>query len=91
MSIFVFNGLRERTMASITIYTTPTCVYCAAAKKFFAEKSVQYTEHNVAADAEKRKEMIDKSGQMGVPVIDIDGQLVVGFNQPKIKQLLGIS
>ncbi len=78
-------------MAQVTIYTTPTCVYCQAAKKFFAEKGLQYTEHNVAADAEKRKEMIEKSGQMGVPVIAIDGQLVVGFNQPKIKQLLGIS
>ena len=78
-------------MANVTIYSTPTCVYCNAAKVFFKEKGVAYTEHNVAADQAKRKEMIDKSGQMGVPVIDIDGQLVVGFNQPKIKQLLGIS
>ena len=78
-------------MANVTIYSTPTCVYCNAAKVFFKEKGVAYTEHNVAADQAKRKEMIDKSGQMGVPVIDINGQLVVGFNQPKIKQLLGIS
>ena len=77
-------------MAQVTIYSTPTCVYCNAAKRFFTEKGVAYTEHNVAADTEKRKEMIEKSGQMGVPVIDIDGQLVVGFNQPKIKQLLGL-
>jgi glutaredoxin-like YruB-family protein len=78
-------------MANVTIYSTPTCVYCNAAKVFFKEKNVAYVEHNVAADQEKRKEMIDKSDQMGVPVIDIDGQLVVGFNQPKIKQLLGLS
>ena len=78
-------------MAEVTIYSTPTCVYCNAAKTFFKEKGVAYTEYNVAADQEKRKEMIEKSGQMGVPVISIDGQLVVGFNQPKIKQLLGIS
>lgn len=78
-------------MAQVTIYSTPTCVYCNAAKVFFKEKGIEYTEYNVGADAEKRKEMITKSGQMGVPVIDIDGQLVVGFNQPKIKQLLGIS
>ncbi|OHA21194.1 MAG: NrdH-redoxin [Candidatus Taylorbacteria bacterium RIFCSPHIGHO2_01_FULL_51_15] len=78
-------------MATVTIYSTPTCVYCNAAKAFFKQKEIAYTEHNVAADVEKRKEMIDKSGQMGVPVIEIDGQLVVGFNQPKIKQLLGIS
>ena len=78
-------------MANVTIYSTPTCVYCNAAKVFFKEKNVAYVEHNVAADQEKRKEMIDKSDQMGVLVIDIDGQLVVGFNQPKIKQLLGLS
>ena len=78
-------------MAQVTIYTTPTCVYCQAAKRFFAEKGVAYTEHNVAADAEKRKEMIERSGQMGVPVILVDNEMVVGFNQPKIKQLLGIS
>lgn len=78
-------------MAHVTIYSTPTCVYCNAAKKFFAQNNVEYTEHNVAADLEKRKEMIEKSGQMGVPVIAIDNDLVVGFNQPKIKQLLGLS
>jgi len=77
-------------MAKVEIYSTPTCVYCNAAKTFFKENNVEYTEHNVAGDAEKRKEMIDKSGQMGVPVIVIDGDMVVGFNQPKIKQLLGI-
>ncbi|HBV01306.1 MAG TPA: NrdH-redoxin [Candidatus Taylorbacteria bacterium] len=78
-------------MAQVTIYSTPTCVYCNAAKAFFKEKGVAYTEHNVGADMERRKEMIEKSGQMGVPVIAIDGELVVGFNQPKIKQLLKIS
>ncbi len=78
-------------MAQVIIYSTTTCVYCNAAKVFFKEKGIEYTEYNVGADAEKRKEMIEKSGQMGVPVIAIDGQLVVGFNQPKIKQLLGIN
>ena len=77
-------------MADITIYSTPTCVYCNAAKTFFKQNGVAYTEHNVAADAAKRKEMIDKSGQMGVPVIIIDGTMIIGFNQPKIKQLVGI-
>ena len=78
-------------MAQVTIYSTPTCVYCNAAKKFFAQNNITYTEHNVAADMEKRKEMIEKSGQMGVPVIVIDSEMIIGFNQPKIKQLLGIS
>ena len=78
-------------MAQVTIYSTPTCVYCNAAKKFFAQNTIAYTEHNVAADMEKRKEMIEKSGQMGVPVIVIDSEMIIGFNQPKIKQLLGIA
>ncbi len=77
-------------MAQVTIYSTPTCVYCSAAKKYFTEHNIAYTEHNVATDMEKRKEMIEKSGQMGVPVISIDGQTVVGFNQPELKRLLGI-
>ena len=78
-------------MAQVTIYSTPTCVYCNAAKKFFAQNNITYTEHDVAADMEKRKEMIEKSGQMGVPVIVIDSEMIIGFNQPKIKQLLGIA
>lgn len=78
-------------MAEVIIYSTPSCVYCNAAKAFFKEKNVAYTEHNVAADAERRKEMIEKSGQMGVPVIDIDGQLIVGFNKPVVAKALGLS
>jgi len=77
-------------MKNVVIYSTPSCVYCNAAKAFFKEKGIAYTEHNVAQDAEKRKEMIEKSGQMGVPVIFVDTEMVVGFNQSKIKQLLGI-
>ncbi|HEY4497762.1 MAG TPA: glutaredoxin domain-containing protein [Candidatus Paceibacterota bacterium] len=77
-------------MATVTIYTTPTCVYCRAAKAFFQEKKVQYTEKDVATDEKGRNEMIQRSGQMGVPVIDIDGKLVIGFDKPKISELLGI-
>jgi len=78
-------------MKNVVIYSTPSCVYCNAAKAFFKEKGIAYTEHNVAQDAEKRKEMVEKSGQMGVPVIFVDTEMVVGFNQPKIKQLLGVA
>lgn len=74
----------------VTIYSTPTCTYCRATKEFFAEHNVQYTEHNVATDLERRNEMIEKSGQMGVPVIDIDGAIVVGHNKPKLTSLLGL-
>lgn len=72
----------------VEIYTTPTCVYCIAAKKFFNENKVGYEEHNVAANPDKRKEMIEKTGQMGVPVIVIGDDIVVGFNQAKVKELL---
>lgn len=77
-------------MKSVTIYSTPACHYCTLAKDFFKEKGVAYTEYNVLTDLEKRQEMIDKSGQMGVPVIIIDSQIIVGFDQTEISFLLGI-
>lgn len=76
---------------NVTIYSTPTCPYCYAAKDFFKEHNVQYMEHDVAADEEARNEMIEKSGQLGVPVIDIDGEIVVGFNKELLSQLLRVS
>jgi glutaredoxin len=60
------------------------------AKEFFKEKNITYTEHDVASDSEQRKIMVDKSGQMGVPVIQIDNELIVGFNKPKVVELLGL-
>ena len=77
-------------MKKVTIYSTPTCHFCAEAKKFFNEHNISYTEHNVATDMEKRKEMVDKSGQLGVPVIDIDGQITVGFEESRLAETLGI-
>ena len=77
-------------MKNVSIYTTPTCGYCRMAKDFFKEHNIAYTEYNVAEDAEKRKEMIEKSGQMGVPVMFIDKEMIVGFNEEKIKSALGI-
>ncbi len=76
---------------SVTIYSTPSCMYCKLAKEFFKEKGVVYAEFNVQADVPKREEMFKKSGQMGVPVIDIDGQLTVGFDKDRVKKLLGIN
>jgi glutaredoxin 3 len=75
-------------MKNITIYSTPTCTYCVLAKDYFKSKNISYTEHNVGSDIEKRKEMIAKSGQMGVPVIDIEGKIIVGFDQEKIDSAL---
>jgi len=77
-------------MKNVTIYSTPTCSYCKAAKEFFDEKGVEYTEHDVATDEAKRNEMIEKSGQMGVPVIMVDDELIVGFDQSKLSEMLGL-
>ena len=77
-------------MKNVTIYSTPTCHFCHLAKDYFKENNVAYTEYNVATDLEKRKEMIEKSGQMGVPVIIIGEELTVGFDKPKIAKLLGL-
>jgi len=74
----------------VKIYTTPACGYCHMAKNFFRENNIEYAEFDVSGDAAKRDEMIKISGQMGVPVIDIDGELVIGFDKNKISQLLGI-
>ncbi len=77
-------------MKKAIIYSTPSCTYCKAAKEFFKEKGVEFEEHDVAADPERRKEMVDKSGQLGVPVIDIEGQIIVGFDKDTVAQTLGI-
>lgn len=75
----------------VVIYSTPTCHFCHAAKAFFDEHGVAYVNHDVASDMEKRKEMIDMTGQMGVPVIRIENDVVVGFDEAKVKELLQIA
>ena len=77
-------------MAKIIIYSTPTCVYCKMAKALFKEKGVEYTEKDVAMDMKAREEMVQKSGQLGVPVIDIDGKVVVGFDKDGLTKLLNL-
>lgn len=73
---------------NVVIYTTPSCPYCKLAKALFKENNVAYKEMDVALNEKAAEEMIAKSGQMGVPVIEIDGQIVVGFNKPKLLELL---
>lgn len=75
---------------SVKIYTTPSCVYCKMTKDFFRSNSVQYQEFNVASDAKARDEMIQKSGQLGVPVTEINGQIVVGFDRARLSELMEI-
>jgi len=73
---------------NVVVYSTPTCPYCKRAKDYLSRKGVPFVEHNVAQDRDAAKEMIKKSGQMGVPVISIDGEVVVGFNQILLDRLL---
>jgi glutaredoxin-like YruB-family protein len=72
----------------IEIYSTPTCPYCHLAADYFKEKGIEFTNYDVSVDKAKAQEMIKKSGQMGVPVIDIDGKIIVGFNRPEIEKAL---
>ena len=74
----------------VKIYTTPTCGFCHAEKEFFKEHNIEFQDFDVFSDAQAREEMINRTGQMGVPVTDIDGQLVVGFDRGRLKELLGI-
>ncbi len=74
----------------IVIYSTPTCHFCHMAKEFFKTHNVEFIDYDVSTDIEKRKEMTERSGQMGVPVIFIGDDMIVGFDQQRITSLLGI-
>ena len=75
-------------MSNVTIYTTNTCHFCHMAKEYFQSKGIQYEEINVTGNIEKQKELVQKSGQFGVPVIFINGKMILGFDRPKIDQYL---
>lgn len=80
--------MAETSTKRVTIYSTPTCPYCRQAKDYLTQKGISFTDLNVATDMEARNAMVQKSGQLGVPVIEIDGQVVVGFNRGKLDELL---
>ena len=73
------------------MYTTPTCVYCKSAKEFFTQNKVAFIEKDVVVDLQARDAMVKKSGQLGVPVIDVDGNIVIGFDRRKLEKLLEIN
>lgn len=73
---------------TVTIYSTPACHFCHAAKDFFTENNIEFSDVDVASDAEQRQEMIEMTGQMGVPVIKIGDDVIVGFDEAKVKELL---
>lgn len=73
---------------SVKVYSTPSCVYCKMAKKYLESKNIQYSEIDISADRDAAEEMVEKSGQRGVPVIDFDGTVIVGFDKNRIDSLL---
>lgn len=77
-------------MHKVIIYTTPSCVYCKMTKEFFAKNNVAYEERNVATDMKAREEMLEKSQQLGVPVIDVDDTIIIGFDKKNLSSALGI-
>ncbi len=78
-------------MKKVTVYSTPTCHFCNMAKEYFNANGVAYESFDVSVDQEKRREMMDISGQLGVPVITIDNDVIIGFNKPKLAELLSIT
>ena len=74
----------------VTVYSTSTCPFCIRAKQFLKDNNIDFTHYDVGADQAKAAEMMKKSGQMGVPVLDIEGQIIVGFDKEKIKEVLGL-
>ncbi|MCX5713386.1 MAG: glutathione S-transferase N-terminal domain-containing protein [Candidatus Omnitrophica bacterium] len=74
----------------VKIYSTPTCPYCIRAKQFLKENNIVFDDLDISSNAQAGEEMIEKSGQMGVPVLDIDGEIIVGFDKPRISQALGL-
>ncbi len=79
------------TVPKVIIYSTPSCVYCKMAKEFFKKNNVSYEEKDVASDMAARENMLNKSGQMGVPVIEINDKIIIGFDAARLREALGIS
>lgn len=79
--------MAEKTDKKVILYTTPTCVFCKAVKDYFAENKIEYELVDLAVHRDRIQEMVDKSGQMGVPVIDAGGEVVVGFDKPRLDKI----
>ena len=75
-------------MANVKVYSTETCPWCTKAKDFLKENNIEFENFDVSSDEKARNELVEKSGQMGVPVLDIDGEIIVGFDVDKIKKAL---
>ena len=80
----------EKIQPKVVVFSTPTCSYCNMAKSYFREKGIKFMDIDVSRDQAAARDMVRRSGQMGVPVFDIGGKIIVGFNRPQINTLLGI-
>ncbi|MCG3211756.1 MAG: hypothetical protein FOGNACKC_05402 [Anaerolineae bacterium] len=81
---------QKRRQPRVIVFSTPTCTYCNAAKRYFREHNIKFRDVDVSKDPVAARDMVRRSGQQGVPQIDIGGRIIVGFDRPKINQLLGI-
>jgi len=75
----------------VIIYTTPTCSWCQAAKDYLRAREIDFEEVDVSADPDRAREMVERSGQYGVPVLEIDGEMIVGFDRARIDELLRLN
>lgn len=82
--------MTDKIQPKVVVFSTPTCSFCTMAKSYFREKGIKFTDIDVSRDQAGARDMVRRSGQMGVPVIDIGGKIIVGFNRPQINSLLGI-
>ncbi len=78
-------------MKKVIVYSTPTCIYCQMLKDWLKKNNIPFTGYDLSQDAERREEVIKKTGQMGVPVIEIDDEIIIGFDKKKLSELLGIN
>lgn len=81
---------REKKRHRVIVFTTPTCPHCRSAKRYLEQRGISYVEVDVSRDAAAARDMVRRTGEQGVPQIEIDGRMVVGFNRAKIDRLLGL-
>ncbi|MFZ5445848.1 MAG: thioredoxin family protein [Myxococcota bacterium] len=84
------SGAPVKASPRVMVFTTPSCVWCTKVKSYLTGRGVRFLEVDVAKDEKAMKQMVERSGQMGVPQLDIDGKMIVGFDKPRIDQLLGL-
>ena len=84
------RATKRKKQPRVILFSTPTCKFCVLAKKYFREQGVRFRDVDVSKDQSAARDMQRRSGQMGVPVIDIGGKIIVGFDKPKINRLLGL-